>query len=198
MMNLDPNVMWTEHRLRTERLRAMMRPGRSGRSVVAAPPPARQPAMERHDDMDTQSVTARLDAALAQQVTLAGGDPAVEAAGETLRAALAPAARQMALELAEQAATEIAAQLPDHDVEVVLRDGEPALAVRQAGGHEPSVDEDLEARITLRLPPSVKARVEEAAGTMGDSVNAWVVKTLSAKATRPSGPGRRVSGTVRT
>ncbi|MBA2318236.1 MAG: toxin-antitoxin system HicB family antitoxin [Euzebyales bacterium] len=148
--------------------------------------------------MDTQSVTARLDAALAQQVTLAGGDPAVEAAGETLRAALAPAARQMALELAEQAATEIAAQLPDHDVEVVLRDGEPALAVRQARGHEPSVDEDLEARITLRLPPSVKARVEEAAGTMGDSVNAWVVKTLSAKATRPSGPGRRVSGTVRT
>jgi hypothetical protein len=194
MMYMDPNVMWTEHRLRTERLRAMMRTGRS-RSEAAHPPPT---PMERHEDMDTHSVTARLDAALAQQITLAGGDPAVEAAGATLRAALAPAARQMALELAEQAATEIAAQLGDHDVEVVLRDGEPALAVRQTRGQEPSVDEDLEARITLRLPPSVKARVEEAAGTMGDSVNTWVVKTLSAKATRPSGPGRRVSGTVRT
>jgi hypothetical protein len=151
--------------------------------------------------MDTASALARFEAALADQLVLAGGDPAVEAAARSLQAALGPAARQLALDLAQQAATEVAAQLPEHDVEVVLDEGEPLLAVR---AHEPATrveeDEDYEARITLRLPPSLKGRLEEAARAAGDSTNSWVVEALSGAATRRSAgrPGRRVHGTVQT
>ncbi|MGH3666625.1 MAG: toxin-antitoxin system HicB family antitoxin [Egibacteraceae bacterium] len=150
--------------------------------------------------MDTESAIARFEAAVATQVA-AAGDPTLEAAARSVLAALGPATRQLAQELAEQAATEIAAQLPEHDVDVVLRGGEPALAVReprsgQAAASAP--DEDYEARITLRLPPSLKHLVEESAGTAGDSVNAWVVKALSNVATRPRRGGRQVRGTVRT
>ena len=38
--------------------------------------------------------------------------------------------------------------------------------------------EEFDARITLRLPPSLKEAVEQAAGTQGASVNAWVVDAI--------------------
>lgn len=200
-----PDLVRVAHTERTERLRATLRrPRRSAPDVgvflaqrAPHPTPAISPTT-RTDDMDIHSATARFEAALSQQLALAGGDPAVEAAAASLRGALAPATRQLAFDLAEQAAAEVGAQLPGHDVEVVLRDGEPALAVRGAADPEPGTDEDLEARITLRLPPSLKVRVEEAAGGVGDSVNSWVLKALAARAVRPEGPGRRVTGTVRT
>lgn len=148
--------------------------------------------------MDTSGAAARFEAALIQQLALVS-DPAVEAAGKALQATLAPAARQLAMELAEQAASEVTAQLPEHEVDVVLRDGEPALRVRAPEARAThSIDEDLEARITLRLPPSLKARIEESAGELGDSVNSFVLKALSARAARPARPGRRVKGTVQT
>ena len=127
-----------------------------------------------------------------------GADPAVEAAGEALRAALAPAAQQLAMDLAQQAAVEVSGQLGDSEVDVVLRDGEPVLAVRRGAEPPPSIEEEMDARLTLRLPPSVKQRVEQAAASVGDSVNSWVVKTLSTTANQPSQAGRRVTGRVRT
>ncbi len=148
--------------------------------------------------MDTQTALARFEAAVATQVAASGGDPTLEAAAQALLGALGPAARQLALELAEQAATEVAAQLPDHEVDVVLRDGEPALAVREPQAAPAAHDEDYEARITLRLPPSLKTVVEESAGTTGDSVNTWVVKALSSMAGRPARRGRQLRGTVQT
>ena len=56
-------------------------------------------------------------------------------------------------------------------------------------------EEDFDARITLRLPPSIKDIVERAASDSGDSVNTWVVKTLAGRAhsNRPS--RRRVAET---
>ncbi|MGH8875701.1 MAG: toxin-antitoxin system HicB family antitoxin, partial [Acidimicrobiia bacterium] len=59
----------------------------------------------------------------------------------------------------------------------------------------PGMQEDYEARLTLRLPTSLKELVEEAAGRGGDSINSWVVKTLMSKARTGRPPGRRVSGT---
>lgn len=148
--------------------------------------------------MDTHSAAARFEAALTQQLALAS-DPAVEAAGAALRATLAPATRQLAMELAEQAANEVGAQLSEHEVEVVLREGEPTLLVRESAVRPaPPADEDLEARITLRLPPSLKARLEESAGETGDSVNSFVLKALAARAARPTGPGKQFKGTVQT
>lgn len=151
--------------------------------------------------MDTASALARFEAALTDQLVVAGADPAVESAARSLQSALAPAARQLAFDLAEQAAIEVSAQLPDHQVEVVLSDGEPVLAVRGAAAPPPpQPDESYEARLTLRLPPSLKGIVEEVARGEGDSVNSWVVDALSGAANRGRADkgGRRVQGTVQT
>jgi hypothetical protein len=45
------------------------------------------------------------------------------------------------------------------------------------------------ARITLRLPEQLKGRIEDAAGTAGLSVNAWLVRAVAAAA-EPHGPDR--------
>lgn len=148
--------------------------------------------------MDTASVRATLEAALADQVGLAGGDPSVEHAAEALLATLRPALTQAGLRLAEQAAIEVGAQLPDHEVDVVVRDGEPALVVRSAQHEVAYAADDLEARLTLRLPTVLKAELEEAAGSAGDSINAYVVKALSARKRAISRAGKRITGTFRT
>ena len=149
--------------------------------------------------MDSRAALTRFEAAVTSQVSLAGGDPAVEAAARALREALGPASRQLALELVEQAAAEVEAQLPHHGVEVVLRGGEPALEVR-SGERERGrpADEEYGARITLRLPPSLKSAVEEAARAAGESVNTYLVGALSRSTARPMQVGRRIKGTVRT
>lgn len=150
--------------------------------------------------MDTTTALTRFEAALNSQVTLAGADPAVESAAQALLTGLAPAAHQLALELAEQAAAEVAAQLRDHQVDVVVREGEPALAIRAIRGNQEVPSEDFEARISLRLPPTLKSQVEEAANAAGDSVNTWLVKSLARVAATASSarPGRQFKGTVQT
>ncbi len=60
--------------------------------------------------MDTRSIISGIEAALADQLALAGGDPVVAAAGEALVAALRPALSSAVMDLAEQAALEVGAQ----------------------------------------------------------------------------------------
>ncbi len=55
----------------------------------------------------------------------------------------------------------------------------PASASRQTRKARRPVEGEFGARITLRLPDSIKDIVERAASDSGDSVNAWVVKTLA-------------------
>ena len=62
---------------------------------------------------------------------MAGGDVAVEEALDHLVAALGPAIRQAAMDLAEQAAVEVRAQLPDRSVDLVLADGDPSLRIAE-------------------------------------------------------------------
>ncbi len=84
--------------------------------------------------MDTTMAMTRLEGAIQQQVIVAGGDPEVESAARAILAALEPAVRQMAYDLAEQAAAEMTAQLPGHQIDVVLVAGEPTLRVRTDPG----------------------------------------------------------------
>jgi hypothetical protein len=147
--------------------------------------------------VDTTPALTRFEAAVTNQMMLAG-DPAVESAGRALLSALQPAVQQLAVELAEQAAAEVSAQLPYHRVEVVLREGEPALDVRPREEERALAEEEYGARITLRLPPSLKSAVEKAAKTAGDSVNAYLVKDLSRLAARPGRVGRRIRGRMKT
>ncbi len=149
--------------------------------------------------MDTTMAMTRLEGAIQQQVIVAGGDPEVESAARAIIAALGPAVRQLAFDLAEQAAAEVAAQLPGHHIDVVLSGGEPTLRVRSGdAGAAQSSGESLDARITFRLPPTLKELIETAAEAKGESVNTWLVKTVSTNASEGRRRNRRVTGTIET
>ena len=141
--------------------------------------------------MQIRPIINSVQATLVSQATVASADPAVDAAVSQLVEALAPALQVAAMEIAQQAAAEIGAQLPDQSVDVVLSDGDPVLRVGEAPRTAESrqAAEDLDARITLRLPPSLKQLIEDAAQSAGDSVNAWVVDALGKRA-RQRGVGK--------
>lgn len=145
--------------------------------------------------MHLAPVLTTVEAAVSTQLAVAGADATMEAAASQLLAALEPALRQVGLELAQQAAEEVSAQLGDRTVEVVLADGEPQLRVSQPSVADSStLEEEFDARITLRLPPSLKGLVETAADETGDSVNTWVVKTLTTGARKSTKVARSVRG----
>ena len=149
--------------------------------------------------MDVSTLVTQLEAAVAGQVALASGDPAVESAAESIVAALEPALRQSVMDLAEQAAAEVRAQIPGHRVDVVLIDGEPSLRLTAEDDDSTVPDDDYEARITLRLPEALKSLIEESANAAGDSVNSWMVKTVSSRVKVRRRPGgTRVTGTIET
>ena len=89
------------------------------------------------------------------------------------------------------------AQLVDQRVDVVLADGEPVLKVTEDTGTPTATgDQDLSARITVRIPESIKALVEDAADGSGASVNQFVVDALSRKVSQKQGKRRTQRGTI--
>jgi hypothetical protein len=86
---------------------------------------------------------------------------------------------------------------------------EVTMGVRPpASSAPPDVDEGGRSRITLRLPDHLKPRIDDAASRAGLSVNAWLVRAVSAALDRDDrGPssgepggrqfGRRYTGWVR-
>ncbi len=149
--------------------------------------------------MDTSIAMNRLEAAVEQQMLISGGDSEMEAMASALLATLEPVIHQIALDLAEQAAAEVSAQLSSHDIDVVLKEGEPSLQVRSLSESAELGAESLDARITLRLPPTLKGQVEVAAEELGESVNSWLVRTLGSQASeRGRCRSRRVTGTIET
>ena len=147
--------------------------------------------------MNTEAIAAKLEDHLVAQGRLVGADPAVEQVIDALVNGLGPAIRQAALDLAEQAAAEVGAQLTSGHIDVVLSDGEPSLVVRSDAGEPSFSTDDLEARMTVRLPTNLKSALEEAADDAGDSVNSFVLKTLATGTTR-SRKGQRIRETFET
>jgi len=148
-------------------------------------------------------------------VAASGGDVVVDAA-ERLATSLDAAVRMALFEALSDAAAEITAALDGATVEVRLRGREPELVVTAAPSEEPPADapaqplgspdddDDVVARITLRLPEALKQRAEAAASSMRQSLNTWLVEAVRAAADgerAPVGPGRRagkhLSGWVR-
>lgn len=134
--------------------------------------------------MQTEEIIGSVEAAVEAQLALGDGGEAVEAAAAAVLAALRPAFEQAALQLAEQAAAEVAAQLDGYTVSVIIEEGEPSLLVREDADRRRFTADDLSARITLRLPDALKDDLETAASELGDSVNAYVIKALSSRASR--------------
>lgn len=125
------------------------------------------------------------------QAAAEAGGPEVAAAAERLGYALEPAARLALMEALSQAAAEITAAMPAGGVDVRL-DGRDLAFVVDAAPPAPPVPpvppvpprpEDAEddaavARITLRLPESLKQRAEDAAAGAGTSLNTWLVHAV--------------------
>ncbi|HET7683802.1 MAG TPA: pilus assembly protein HicB [Nocardioidaceae bacterium] len=131
----------------------------------------------------------------------AGGDDA-RAVAERLLLALDPAVRLTVMDALSQAAAEITSELPAGSVDVRLKGREPEFVVdvptmplQAATGHAapapptppgpeqpPEPDEveedDTVARITLRIPESVKYKAEELAAKSGHSLNSWLVNVI--------------------
>ena len=121
------------------------------------------------------------------------GDESVGAAAERLSQALGSSLRLRLLELLSEAAMEVAAQLPSGHVEVRFAGQEPSFVyvAHEDAPTAPAGEDGLTARITLRLPDSLKLSIEGAAAKDGVSVNTWIVKALSrGLASAISGGGR--------
>ena len=132
------------------------------------------------------------------RVAAVGDEPTARAA-ELLAIALESAFGRRLLEALGEAALELSGQLESGRVEVRIAGGDPELVlVREEEAAAEPADEAFTARITLRLPESLKVRLEGAATREGVSVNTWVVQMLSrgaeARTTIAGGSRRRLTG----
>src|SRR3989442_3019342 len=121
--------------------------------------------------MQTAQVIESIQADVAALAAV--GDEAAAELASRIAAALAAPLRLRLLEALTDAATELSPQLPDGRVEVRLMGGDPVLVyVEDAPARRPRPEEEREgqeARITLRLPESLKGRVDGEAAREGVS-----------------------------
>jgi hypothetical protein len=129
------------------------------------------------------------------------GGPEARQAAERLALALDPAVRLALMDALSQAAAEITSELAAGSVDVRLRGREPEFVVdvptmpmappaaptppgppgaADAPADEADDEDGAVARITLRLPESVKYRAEELATRGGHSLNSWIVNVVRA------------------
>jgi hypothetical protein len=138
--------------------------------------------------MDITPYVERLRHDLTQAA--AAGDDQVRDAAERLTLALDPSMRLALMEALSQAAAEITTEmragavdvrLSGRELEFVVEHAEPAASAAPTPAQPSAEDEEDDgamARITLRLPESVKARAEELATKGGSSLNTWIVNVL--------------------
>ena len=109
------------------------------------------------------------------------GDESTARAADLLALALESALARRLQEALGEAALELSGQLERGRVEVRMAGSDPELVYVDDAASEtgPPVDQALSARITLRLPDSLKSRLEAAAIRSGVSLNTWLVQALS-------------------
>jgi hypothetical protein len=126
------------------------------------------------------------------------GDERSAQIARRLTDALSSSLRLKVLDLLGQAALEVSSKLPSGHVEVRLAGQEPELVFVDDAPADTTgtVGEELSARITLRLPESLKTSVERAADREGVSTNAWLIRAIArATESRPTHvTGKRLSG----
>ncbi len=149
--------------------------------------------------MEMSRFLAALESDLA--AVAAVGDEATAAAAERLIQALRSSAGLRLLDALGEAALEVSAQLPSGHVEIRLTGQDPALVyvAEETGEPAPMPDEDgLTARITLRVPETLKERIEAAAARENVSVNSWLVRALNRSVSPPvQRSTNRLTGFVR-
>ena len=121
------------------------------------------------------------------------GDEATRRAAGLLAVALESAVARRLQEALAEAALELSGQLERGRVEVRIAGSEPELVyIDESAPESPEAANDgLSARITLRLPETLKSRLEAAAAANAVSVNTWLVQTLSRALTPSSASSSR-------
>ena len=146
------------------------------------------------------NVAAYVEALQQDLAAVAGiGDDAIAEAARRITAALESSLRLRLMDALGEAAAELTNQLPDGHVEVRVSGGEPELVyVAEPGAPTPAPSlEDLTARITLRLPETLKSIVDAAAQESGVSANTWLLQQITRSADpkrRTHQGGRRMTG----
>src|SRR4051794_39736329 len=161
--------------------------------------------------MDLSDYVDALRTSLTQAAAAAG-----EEARETARLladTMEPAVRLTVTNALSDMAAEVTEALDGGLVDIRVRGRDPEVVVVPPAAHEPAEEPDAEdddgdgegsvARISLRLPDQLKTRAEAAAAASGVSLNAWLVRAVSAAVRAPSTPPssgrgpRRISGFAR-
>lgn len=140
-----------------------------------------------YDVMNLSQYVDDLQRHLAVAADAGGAD--ARALAERLTRPLDTAARLVLLEALSAAASEITLDLAPGSVDVRLRGSDPEFVVTLPPTENdfvhvtsPAAVDDEEggtSRTTLRLPDTLKTRMEEAAAADGLSVNAWLVRAVS-------------------
>jgi len=147
-------------------------------------------------------------------------DDQTRSVADRLGATLDDAGRLALISALSDAAAEISRELSPGSVELRMSGTRPEFVVTPAPSQLTGPDDDLDdndedtdttqvpapdadeptARITLRLPMSVKNKVDEAAAAEGISANAWLMRTvmtgLTGRPGRPPRPPRPPRGLV--
>lgn len=146
-----------------------------------------------------------VDAIREDITSLLAGNEGAEEALERLQRAVEASVQLRLLDAVGEAAQELTSQLSSghidvriagRDVQLVVVDSPEVLVATEALAE---ADEAGTARLTLRIPEPLKAKVESASAGEGLSVNAWLVRTisrgLSSGATSTAvRTGRRITG----
>ena len=125
------------------------------------------------------------------------GDEAAQQAAQRIAAALEPSLRLRLQDLLGEAALELTSQLPDGHIDLRVAAGDPEFVyVEERSGPMPSGEDALSARVTLRLPETLKSIIDTAAQDAGVSANTWLLQQISRSANpKRRGPGgRRMTG----
>jgi hypothetical protein len=141
-------------------------------------------------------------------VAAGAGGPEAQVLADRLTAPLESAIRLALLEALSEAAEQITRELAPASVEVRLRGRNPdftiAAPIIETGPPAATHDTDDDGgtwRVTLRLPEQLRTRVDAAARGEGLSVNAWLVRAVTAALGGPprgrGDSGKQFSGWVR-
>lgn len=132
-------------------------------------------------DEQTQSLAARLGATIDSSTRLALIEALSDAAG-VISADLAPGSVELRM-TGNEPQFVVAVPQPSGEPTMLLPDEEPRDETAEAPAD--SVEDEPVARISLRLPASVKARVDDLAGAAGISTNAWLVRAITSAIESP-------------
>lgn len=137
-----------------------------------------------------------------EKVTALADEPTREVAAR-LATALEPSLRMALVEAVSETAALVTAHLDDTVVTVRMEGRDPVIVIEQtspasaAPALTPEPDEGDDARVTLRLPQSLKQRAEQRADEADQSLNSWIVHAIRRATQGEPGPAGPFSPTSR-